>query len=224
MSRSSRFSKLEGERGGPDAPTSSGASLERFADEPELSARADPPDAMAPAQGAERLERFAADGSDGLGLDRDPLALLPTIQCVECGADCGKFEVNCHRCRGALTTASVRAHNLKRLEALHAERAAALDAQREKREQELIEAEQISRQLREAQSAMAGELHQKYSGQSPARGRWQRVAVAAGLILVGAFASGVGRAMALLLGAGVLLSLIPQRVWLRLGRAVRGKI
>lgn len=224
MSRSSRFSKLEGEREGGDEKPSTGASLERFGAEPELTGRAEPVDPMAPAHGAERLQRFEADGTEGLGLDRDPLALLPMLQCPACGTDCGKFELHCHGCRASLRTPEAHAHNLKRLEALQAERAAEVVVDREKLEEKLLDAELRGAQARLAEHGMAKELRESYSGESTSSQHsalkwWGAIAVA---LLIAVFARGSGvKAIAAIVFGVLLLTRLPRGVWLKLGQKAR---
>lgn len=219
MSRSSRFSKLETEREGGEQRPSSGASLERFGAEPELGPRPEPVDAIAPQHGAERLRRFEDDGADGLGLDRDPLARLPMLQCPGCGASCGKFELRCHGCQSSLTTPEARAHNFKRLEALLAEREADLELEREKRREEQVDAELRALQAR----SIEGGFEQLREGEPGARKQWLLLRLAVGAIALGLAVLGHGGLSAvgwLILGL-VGMTFIPQRVWLKLGEKTR---
>ena len=225
MSRQSRFDKLEGEREGGEAAASSGASLERFAAEPEMSARAEPVDPMAPEHGAERLQRFEADGSDGLGLDRDPLAALPMLECVACKTACGKFEGVCHSCRTSLTSPEARAHNLARAEARNAERALSQAQNREKLRVQLDEAEQTAAQERAAQLGMARELGAKFSGSPDPSGAtwgwWLAIAAFFGLFLL---SSRFGfKVLFFSLAAVCLMTRVPRAVWLKLGQQARGR-
>ena len=203
---------------------STGASLDRFGAEPELTARAEPVDPMAPAHGAERMQLFEADGAEGLGLDRDPLALLPMLQCPACGTDCGKFELLCHGCSASLRTPAAHAHNLKRLEALQTERAAAVVEDRKTLEERLIDAELLGVQARLAEHGMAKELRESYSGESTSSRhsalKWWAVIAVALLIAVLARGSGVKAIAATVFGV-LLLTRLPRGVWLKLGQKAR---
>jgi hypothetical protein len=222
VSRSSRFSKLEGDRPSEDDKPATGASLERFAAEPELGARVDPVDRLAPEHGAERLQRFEAGGNEGLGLDRDPLAKLPMLECPRCKTQCGKFETTCHGCQTSLTTAEARDHNLRRLESLKAEQAVSLEAERDKREQELIDAELGRMQVRAAEHGMAQDLRDTFSletRKSAGRKWWAAtwIALATGLLV---HSTGLKVAMFGLF-AVLLMSRLPRSVWTYLGQKAR---
>ncbi len=221
MSRQSRFSKLEGERGPVDEQVGTGASLERFAAEPPLALRADPADPMAPLPNAERLGRFDADGADGLGLDRDLLAELPTLQCAGCGAECGKFETQCHRCRASLTTPAVRDHNLARLNVAKQERAQAL-ADREQAIAAEVQAQTETNQARAASLAshdVAGPPPTDTARASPG----PRLGVLGAALLFTLITGGALRVLAAAIAIGALLSLLPQSVWIALGGNARDR-
>ncbi len=225
MSRSSRFTRLETEREPtPDSTPASGASLERFAPEPDLAPHPDPADPMAPLPGSQRLQRFEEDGAQGLGLDRDPLAALAMLQCPSCGIDCGKFETRCHGCTGSLTTPLAREHNLLRVEALKAELEVALESDRERREQALHEGELLAQQTKAAERGMALELHDKFSGKSIVRNKvallvWGAMAFA---LLVGVVARGIGPKILALTGFTLLLlTRIPPDLWRKLLQKAR---
>ncbi|MBS1152289.1 MAG: hypothetical protein H6Q89_3987 [Myxococcaceae bacterium] len=223
MSRASRFDKLEGEREGGGEKRATGASLERFGAEPELSPRAPQADPMAPEHGAQRLQRFEEDGNQGLGLDRDPLASLPMLECPSCATACGKFETACHGCGASLTSEAARAHNLKRLEALQAERAVGLEAEREKRELAFVETETRNLQRETAARQMAQELREDLTGESESRTRrlLPKLAVGALGLALAVFGKGGGAVVGgLLLLVGV-MTLLPRWVWLKLGQKAR---
>lgn len=214
MTTKSRFDKLEVEGAHAEAPAT-GASMERFAAEPELGTRAPRVDQAQPTQDEQRLQRFDADGADGLGLDRDPLAALPMLECPACKSACGKFELQCHACQASLTTDAARAHNLQRLTELTASRAQELDADRERLRVHLDEAELQRMQRSAAERGMARELGEKFSG---ARW-WVSIACFYGLALLG---PGFGfKLLMFLLGTVVLLAQLSPRVWLKLGENVK---
>jgi hypothetical protein len=217
VSRQSRFSKLEGEREGGGEKPASGASLERFASEPELGPRTAPADAMAPEHGSERLQRFEEDGALGLGLDRDPLAALPMLQCPACGIACGKYETQCHGCQASLTTAEARAHNLKRLEALQLERSAEQEAVRQKRHDQQLELEQ--QRLQDQASVSSG----GDAAYAPLRNTWlfRKLGFAACSLALAIFGRGWLSGLGIILFAIMVMTLIPQAVWMRLTQKVR---
>ncbi len=223
MSRQSRFEKLEEAREADESQPASGASLERFGAEPELSPRAAPADPMAPEHGAERLQRFEEDGADGLGLDRDPLAALPMLQCLACGTDCGKFETVCHRCGVSLTSAEARAHNGKRLVALEAEKAAGREAERQQYEQDGVDGQLRMLERMGHERDLAAELHENYSGDSQerTRGRLWRLGGSGTALLLGGLTHGGLSALMFVIAGALALSLLPKSAWLRLGQKVR---
>lgn len=214
VSRASRFDKLEGERGEEAQPVT-GASLERFGAEPELGTRGPAVDAAAPALNAERLKRFDADGADGLGLDRDPLAALPMLECPACLTSCGKFEPRCHACRVSLTDEAARVHNLRRLEAMNQGQAALAETARLKHEEENDAA---SVRWLEKQRVEAVALN-------PPRQKTWAPWVYGGVVLCvlfGAFAGSLrAKVFAGLLVLGLLATRMTRETWLRLGEQVR---
>lgn len=221
----SRFDKLEGEREESE-PTSSGASLERFSAEPELSERAEPVDPMQPLLGAERLQRFDTDGAQGLRLDRDPLAALPMLQCPACGAECGKFEAQCHQCRASLESPEARAHNLKRLEAFQTQTAATQRAGRDRLEAQQLDAPVRALEKSAAAQAMARELFESYSDHE---GRllgaaWQWWVAAGVFFGLAGVAPWLGlKLLAIALGMICVLTRVPRRAWARLGQSARSR-
>ena len=213
MSRQSRFDKLEGERDDAATP-SSGASLGRFGAEPELGTRAAAEDPNVPVLNAERIQRFDADGADGLGLDRDPLGALAMLECPACATPCGKFERACHACRASLTDDVARAHNLARLAALKLEEAAFAEAARVKHQEENDAA---SARWLEKQRVTRVQL-------DPPKVKTWAPWVYAGVMLClpfAVFGSGHIRVFAWLLMVGLLSTRMTREMWIRLGKPVR---
>ncbi len=103
----SRFEKLERPRTEePDKPQDTmtqGASLGRFSNDPsEARARDDAPKPM---------ERFEADGTQGLRVDRQDETVQPFIRCPVCERDWGRFDTRCGQCGEALDSAKAHAFN-----------------------------------------------------------------------------------------------------------------
>lgn len=141
MSRFSRFEKLENERKTSSEATesSSGAALDRFG-KPEVPAAEKPADVAPFEPRPEKLERFAADGTDAIATNEDDLTRLPYLECPNCRAQAGKYERTCHNCSTRLDRREARAHNLKRLEAYEAEQADAAARAEARREAEIADA------------------------------------------------------------------------------------
>lgn len=215
----SRFEKLEGERPAAEDTVDPDKRLDaRFAAEPELGTRADASDA-----GAAHLGRFDADGGDGLGLDRDPLAKLPMLQCPACQVDCGKFETACSRCGASLTDAAARAHNLTRAEALSVERATAQEAVRAKRAEEIAELEVSRMRTREAQEGFAGELRETFANDGTVRGpHWPWVVAAVVCFGLARLVPWFGlRMFFVAAGTVCLLTRLPKSAWEALAKPAR---
>lgn len=138
MSRFSRFEKLENERKA-STESSSGAALDRFG-KAEVPATGKPADVAPFEPRPEKLERFAADGTDAIATNEDELTRLPFLECPSCGAQAGKYERACHNCSTRLDGREARAHNLKRLEAYDAEQADAAARAEARREAEIADA------------------------------------------------------------------------------------
>lgn len=215
----SRFEKLEGERSEVESGESPDRRIDaRFGSDPELGTRE--ADAAGPAA---HLQRFDADGGDGLGLDRDPLATLPTLECPQCHHECGKFETACSRCRTSLTDAAARAHNLQRAEALAAARAQERAETEAKRKEEIAELEFQRIRAQETHQGLADELRAKYEGDDRTRGvHWPWVAAAAVCFFAAKVAPWFGLKM-LCIAAGTvcLLTRVPGRAWRALAKPSR---
>lgn len=224
MTRSSRFEKLEGERKDDGSEPAASPSLDqRFGADLEAGPRVDVPDPARAEVGAERLGRFDADGADGLGLDRDPLAQLPTLQCPKCQAEGGKFETTCARCGTSLTDDAARAHNLQRLGALQAEQEQALTAERAKRAEEIRELEVGRLKMAGVQRELADELHEKFTGDERHRGpAWPWFVAAGGFFLVARLAPWFGvKTLCVALGTVCLLTRLPRSAWVALAKPTR---
>lgn len=170
-----------------------------------------------------RFNRFDADGADGLGLDRDPLAKLPMLQCPACQTDCGKFETACSRCGASLTDDAARAHNLKRAEALQAERAAEQVVEEAKRKEEIAQLAFDRIRAREVQEGMADELHDKYADPDTARGpAWPFVVAAVVCFGLARLVPWFGlKVVFVAAGSLCLLTRLPRSAWRALARPAR---
>ncbi|MEW6432801.1 MAG: hypothetical protein AB1730_14955 [Myxococcota bacterium] len=226
MSRFSRFEKLENERKA-STESSSGAALDRFG-------KADPPATETPADVApfeprpEKLERFAADGTDAIATDEDELMRLPYLECPSCGAQAGKYERTCHTCSTRLDGHEARAHNLKRLEAYDAERADAAAKERARREAELAEAAALRHEKHAVLVKQLQDIRRRHDeafGPSfpvPTEllqylGVWVTIVVAAVLAME---LSGAPRFFFGLVAFVLLLSRLPRGAWAILGKRI----
>lgn len=227
MSRFSRFEKLENERKAT-TESSSGATLDRFGQEDAPAARpvADV-EPFAPQPG--KLERFTADGTDALATNEDELARLPFLECPACGAHAGKYETSCHNCSTRLDSREARAHNLKRLDALDAERAEAAAREAARREAEIADAAALRE---ERHAALVGQLqdikrrHDEELGGSDAPvpaellrylGVWIAIVLASVLAME---LSGFARLVFGVIAVVLLLSRLPRGAWEVLGKRI----
>lgn len=229
MSRFSRFEKLENERKASTA-SSSGAALDRFghAEAPAPLPTAEP-EPFAPQP--QKLERFAADGTDALATNEDELARLPFLECPTCGAQAGKYETSCHNCSTRLDGREARAHNLKRLEAFDAERAELAAREAARREAEIADAAALRE---EKHAVLVGQLqeikrrHDEEFGDGRASlpvpnellrylGVWIAIVVAAVLAMQ---LSGLPRLFFGVIAVVLLLSRLPRGAWAILGKHI----
>jgi len=223
MSRFSRFDKLESERrpakeAEPGAK-SSGASLERFGELP--AARGQPED-VAPVEAQPALDRFAADGVGALRTNDDELTRLPFLECPACKGQAGKFDTTCFNCGARLDTREARAHNLARLEALKAERAEAKAREVARREEEIAEVAARRAAERAVLEGKLEDIERAHGGGDNELARylgvWVSIVISA--LLAMELSSGV-RWFFALVAVVLVMTRIPMRVWVFLGRHVQ---
>jgi hypothetical protein len=103
------------------------------------------------------LERFAADGTQGLRTDRHADEEQPFIRCPVCERDWGRFDTRCGQCGEALDTEKAKAFNA----ALWAKRLAERKAETEGAAQRAAESEKQQQELGDARKAMAVAMAQQ---------------------------------------------------------------
>jgi hypothetical protein len=149
----SRFDKLERprEERKEDASeqSSPGLTIGRFTPEGPSPAREE---AAAPS-----LERFAADGTQGLRTDRHADEEQPFIRCPVCERDWGRFDTRCGQCGEALDTEKAKAFNA----ALWAKRLAERKAETEGAARRAAENAKQEQKLGDARKAMAVAMAQQ---------------------------------------------------------------
>lgn len=216
----SRFDKLEGERPAVDAAEDEKRLDARFAADPEHGNR---PDSGESNVASARLNRFDADGADGLGLDRDPLAKLPTLQCPACQNDCGKFETACSRCGVSLTDVAARAHNLLRAHSLAAERKQQQATTEQKRKEEIAEIEFNRIRAQETTAGLAADLRVKFEGDDRRSGaHWPWVFAAVVCFGLAKAVPWFGlRMFFVAAGTVCLLTRLPRSAWRALAKPAR---
>jgi hypothetical protein len=166
----SRFDKLERPRQeAPDdeKPNAQGASLDRFG-APQAPART--PEAPEPP-----LERFEADGSQGLRVDRHTDEEQPFTRCPVCEADWGRFETRCNQCGEALDTDKARAFNAALWSKRLAERAQEAKGEAERAAAQAKQQQEFDEARKGMAIAMAQQVKQRYQLQSAAgdvRSNW----------------------------------------------------
>jgi hypothetical protein len=154
----SRFDKLERQRHedaeGEEKPASQGAALDRFGGQAP-SHRAPHQDAPSPEPVA--LERFEADGTQGVRMDRHSNEEQPFIRCPACERDWGRFDTRCGQCGEALDTPKARAFN----QALWAKRLAERQEEQQGIAQRELEREKQRHELEEDKKRMGRAIAQQ---------------------------------------------------------------
>jgi hypothetical protein len=154
----SRFDKLERQRHEDpereEKPGSQGAALDRFGRQ-SPSPHAPPQNEAAPEPVT--LERFEADGTQGLRMDRHSDEEQPFIRCPACERDWGRFDTRCGQCGEALDTPKARDFN----QALWAKRLAERQEERQGVEQRALEQEKQRRELQEQKVNMGRAIAQQ---------------------------------------------------------------
>jgi hypothetical protein len=154
----SRFDKLERQRPEDsereEKPRSQGAALGRF-DGEAPHARPESQDASPPAPTT--LERFEADGSQGLRMDRHSDEEQPFIRCPVCERDWGRFDTRCGQCGEALDTPKASDFN----QALWAKRLAERKDEQDGVAQRALEQEQQQRELAQDKVRMGRAIAQQ---------------------------------------------------------------